>query len=356
MEKVIGMVAVLAVASVGSVQIATAQPDTEPFLLGPPKDDGPVVVRASFQVRDINDIDDEAETFEFDGVLKLTWHDERQAFDPAEAGVDEKIYQGAYQFNELSPAWFPQVVLVNESGLFEKHGVILRVQPDGTLTLVETVNAAAEADLNLRRYPFDRHRLDATFEVLGADNAEVVLRAESETASPSDDRGRTPQWTLTGVSTSTRDRQASYAGRRGVASAFVVSMDVQRESFFMVRLVVFPLALIVMLSWSVFWMERSSLGDRLAVSFIGILTAVAYQIVVSEILPHISYMTLMHGFLNLSFLIMCATVVINLVVGALDGQGRSEAGDRVDRHCRWIFPLTYFGLTLVMVGAAFAFF
>ena len=115
----------------------------EPFLLGPPKGDGPVVVRASFQVRDINDIDDEAETFEFGGVLKLTWHDERQAFDPAEAGVAEKIYQGAYQFNELSPAWYPQVVLVNESGLFEKHGVILRVQPDGTLTLVETVNAAA---------------------------------------------------------------------------------------------------------------------------------------------------------------------------------------------------------------------
>ena len=63
------------------------------------------------------------------------------------AGVDEKIYQGVYQFNEISPAWFPQVVLVNESGLFDKHGVILRIQPDGTSTLVETVNAAAEADL-----------------------------------------------------------------------------------------------------------------------------------------------------------------------------------------------------------------
>jgi hypothetical protein len=36
-------------------------------------------------------------------------------------GVAETIYQGAYQFNELSHAWFPQVVLVNESGLFEKH-------------------------------------------------------------------------------------------------------------------------------------------------------------------------------------------------------------------------------------------
>ena len=331
-------------------------PASEPFLTSPPKGDGPVVVRASFRLGDINDIDDEAETFEFQGVLTLRWQDQRQAFDPAEVGVDEKVYLGDYQFNELSPAWFPQIVLVNESGLYERRGVILRVQPDGTTTLVEKVGAIAEADLDLRRYPYDRHRVEAVFEVLGADNTEVVLQAESETADPSDDPVRTPQWTLEGVSTSTRDRRASYAGRRGIASAFVVTMDVQRESFFMVRLVVLPLVLIVMLSWSVFWMDRSSLGDRISVSFIGILTAVAYQMVVGDILPQISYMTLIHGFLNLSFVIMCLTVVVNLVVGALDQQGRSDAGDRVDRRSRWIFPLTYFGLIGVMVGITFIFF
>jgi hypothetical protein len=67
-------------------------------------------------------------------------------------------------------------------------------------------------------------------------------------------------------------------------------------------------------------------------------------------------MTLMHGFLNLSLFIMCATVVVNLVVGALDRRGRTDAGDLVDRRCRWIFPITYFGLILVMVGVTFTFF
>ena len=328
----------------------------ERFVLGPPVGDGPVVVRATFQLRDLNDIDDAAETFEFSGVLELSWRDERQAFDPATAGVDEKIYQGAFQFNEISPGWFPQVVLVNESGLFEKHGVVLRVQPDGTSTLVEAMNATAEADLGLRLYPFDRHRLDATFEVLGVDNTEVVLQAEPTAAGPFEHAVRTPQWKLTGVSTSTSERRGPHAGRRGVASTFVVSIDVERESFFVVRLVVIPLILIVMLSWSVFWMERSSLADRISVSFIGILTAVAYQIVISEIQPDISYMTLMHGFLNLSLILMGATVVINLVVGALDRGGKPDAGDRVDRWCRWIFPITYFGLISVMVGVGFAFF
>jgi len=129
--------------------------DGEGFVTVPPAQDGPVVVRASFDLRDINDIDDEAETFEFAGVLTLRWNDPRHAFDADEAGHDEKIYLGAYQFNEMFAGWFPQVVLVNESGQFDKHGTVLRVRADGTLTLIETVDAAAEADLNLRRHPFD---------------------------------------------------------------------------------------------------------------------------------------------------------------------------------------------------------
>jgi hypothetical protein len=102
-------------------------------------------------------------------------------------------------------------------------------------------------------------------------------------------------------------------------------------------------------------MERSSLGDRISVSFIGILTAVAYQMVVTDTLPQISYFTLIHGILNLSFLLMCSTVVINLVVGAFDKVGKIETGDLIDRRCRLIFPVIYFGLILVMVAVAFLF-
>lgn len=327
---------------------------THPSLLSPPPGQRPVIVRASLQLRDINEIDDAAETFEFGGVLKLTWMDARQAFDPAEAGVEEKTYQGSFQFNEIAPAWYPQVVLVNESGLYETLGVVLRVEPDGTSTLIQMVNAVAEADLDLRRYPFDAHRLDATFEVLGMDKDEVVF--ELEAIDSIHGKVRVPQWTLTDVVTSVRERQTWHAGHRGVASTFVVGMDVERDPFFIVRLVVLPLLLIVMLSWSVFWMETSSLADRISVSFIGILTAVAYQLVVTDIQPNISYMTLMHGFLNLSFFIMCATVLVNLRVGALDRKGMTEAGDRIDRRCRWMFPALYFGLNLLMVAVTFTFF
>ena len=73
----------------------------------------------------------------------------------------------------------------------------------------------------------------------------------------------------------------------------------------------------------------------------------------SEILPRISYFTLINMFLNISFFIMCMTVIVNLRVGYLDRQGLVEEGDRLDHRCRWLFPVIYFGLILVAIWIAF---
>lgn len=319
------------------------------ILLAPPQEVRPIVVRAFFHLRDINEINSAAETFDFSGVLTLKWHDPRQAFDPAVEGVKERVFQGGYQFNELAAGWYPQVILVNESGMYQKSGVVLRVQPDGTSTLIETLSATAKTKFNMRLYPFDSQRLEAVFDVLGFDRDEVLLKLDREPDSSFATKVPVPQWDITEVGLSVKDH-TPYSGFQGVSSALFGFVDVQRKSYYMIRLIVLPLIVIVLLSFSVFWMDRSSVGDRTSVSFIGILTAVAYQNLISDQMPHIAYITWMHSFLNLSFLTMCATVVINLVVSAADKRRAIELGDRIDRRCRWGFPLAYFGILLLTLG------
>ena len=353
----------MAVTTVPGNALALATPESEltttqsiKFMGGLPKKKGPVEVTVSFDLRDIDHIDDEAETFEFTGVLKLSWHDPRQTFDPIIEGIDEKIYQGNFQFNEVYSGWFPQLILVNESGLYEKHGVLLRVRSDGLLSLFETVNAVAKIDLDLRRYPIDQQRLYAVFHVLGFDSKEIVLRLKPDYNDGDlniEELFEIPQWHLTRIKSSIGTRNTPLIGKGATTSTFTVSIDLQRSSFFILRLVILPLIIIVMLSWSVFWMDKSSLGDRISVSFIGILTAVTYQVVMSEILPRISYFTMINVFLFISFLIMCMTVIVNLRVGYLDRHGMSEAGDRLDHHCRWAFPVIYFGVLLVITSMAY---
>jgi hypothetical protein len=321
---------------------------------GPPEGDGPVIVDIGFLLSNINAIYEEDETFDFEGVLSMHWKDPRLAFDPAETGYDQLYYQGDYEFSEVFNGWWPQVFLANEAGRFDREGVMLRITPEGDVYYTEEIDAIAKSSLALARYPFDEQQLVAIFEVLGLDKNQVVLRADDGTSGIWEDdhhQVRVPQWGPPQLSTSVVEYAPVYLdGGDEHVTAFRMQIDIKRDSLYTLRLVALPVVIFVFMSWSVFWMERSSLGDRMDVSFIGILTVVAYQIMFSASLPKISYITVLMSFMIISFLIMCCSIVINLWVAALDNTGRKAEGDRVDRLCRIFFPLAYVVLT-VSVGS-----
>jgi len=324
--------------------VATAA-RAEPFLLGPPDSDGPVRVSVGFFLSDVNEVDERRETFEFEAIVTLTWRDPRQAFDPDALGVGERVYQGDYQFAEVFDGWWPQLFLANESGGFESQGVILRVAPDGAMTLVTEINAVAEMPMQLRRFPFDRQDFEAHFQVLGYGRERVVLVPDPTTTGEAGEGVNIAQWELVDLRVSERDSSPiRLDGTERPSSQLVVTLEMARESAHMLQVVVAPLTLLVVLTFCVFWMDRESLGDRMDISFIGILTVVAYQIIVSDTMPGIAYFTLMSGFLYSTYVVLAVGVIINIVVSKLDQSGRRELGDRVDRTCRWAVPGGFFAV------------
>ena len=314
-------------------------------LRGPPLRDTPTQVRVGVFLSDVNAVTEQEETFEFEGILTAAWRDQRLAFDPAEVGTAEKVYQGDYQFSEVFDGWWPQLFLANESGQFQTQSVLVRVMPDGTITWTQEFNAVAEMPMQLQRFPFDRQRFEATFQVLGFGPDRVVLVADPTTTGHMAQGVSIAQWRLDGIEVASREAGVAYAGgATGRVSQLVVTLDMAREPGHLLRVVVAPLALLVLLTFTVFWMDRESLGDRMDISFIGILSVVAYQIVVSDHMPAIAYFTLMHGFLYSTYLLLAASVVVNLAVAKLDQAGRQSRGNRIDAACRWAFPLAFVGL------------
>lgn len=312
--------------------------------LSPPGHDEPTDVLLDFALYDVNNIDGVSETFEFTGVLKLTWRDPRQAFDPDIEGVREKIYQGDHQFGEVVSLWYPQVVLLNQAGGYDITGVQLRIRSDGTLTLTQMITAVAETELDMRAFPFDAHRLEAVFVILGHTVEEVNLRSE-HTARNDSKSIRIPGWSLDAIALSTQDY---FVGGANPVPAAILSIRAARKAVYIRRLITFPMFVIVLLSFSIFWMDKSSLADRNSISFIGVLTNVSFQQSVMSVTPPVSYITLLNAFLFISFLLVALTVPINLIVAHLDKKGRFDLGDKVDRQCRWLFPLVYFSLTAVI--------
>jgi len=275
----------------------------------------------------------------------IQWHDSRQAFDVEALGLKERIYQGSFQFSELYDGWWPQLILTNESGDFSRRGNLLRIQPDGMMTYIEELDVSTKSPMQMGSFPFDSQTCTASFEALGFDVSEVLLRANPQNSDSKLQNVTVDDWRFIGFATSTSENGPLHADSgQNLQSTFHVNIEVERDTGFILREIVAPLIMLIMLSWSVFWMDRESLGDRMDISFIGVLTVVAFQILVNEQLPRISYFTLMSTFLYINYLLLCGSVIMNLVVGWLDRSGQKKLGNRIDIYCRWIFPASYFGL------------
>ena len=303
---------------------------------------------------DIVEISEGSKTVELEAILTVSWQDDRLRFDPAEAGAEELVYQGDYQFSEIATGWWPQLFLRNESGAYERQGMLLRVRPDGAVQYDEEFRAVAEVEMDLRRIPFDDQVFTLVFEPLGFAADQVHLEPDPDWTSTRSDHVSVRQWTIGQVTGAAEEVDLGMqSGREVAVSAVSFSVPASRDPGFLLRTIVLPLLILVALSWSVFWMDTSLLSDRMAISFLGILTVVAFQIVVSEQQPRIPYFTILSSFLLISYLVLVASVIVNLRVGALDRAGHVAQGNRLDRRCRWLFPAAFSIVNLLMVGYFF---
>ena len=96
-------------------------------------------------------------------------------------------------------------------------------------------------------------------------------------------------------------------------------------------------------------MSKESLSTRVNITFIGILSVVAYYFVVLDNVPDIPYLTMMDAFMIATFLSLAATVVVSFVVEKQNRSGRKSVGDKIDYVCRWAFPLGYATITGLIV-------
>jgi hypothetical protein len=289
----------------------------------------------------------------------MSWKDPREAFDPVAEGANERVFKGSFQLAEVYDGWWPQVMLANQSSDFNREGVVLRIEPDGTAWYVEEFDASAESPLDMRFFPFDQQNLQLHFKFLGYSSDEVrfqPVEAYSKLLPQQGNPVGNAAWTVVGFDVSANEEQSAIAGPgiTGTGSTLQVDITAKRRSGFLLRTVVLPLALIIALSWVIFWMDRESISNRMDISFIALLTVVAFQIMVEQALPPIPDFTVMSGFLAINYILMAATILVTLRVDQLDRAGRYADGDRLDRRCRWVFPLLYFVISPLLLFAVVA--
>lgn len=328
----------------------------EPIPAGMPNPPArPTRVRCAVLIIDVVELDDVNENFQAEIAVLASWNDPRLAFDPQVEGTDVKRFQGAFQFYELFKGWWPQLLILNEVGRSDPKAVMLTIQPDGTVQYREQRDAVFETPMALHDFPFDTQRLKASMIPFGSTTDEVLLEVDEQYAGATDDLVRREQdvnvsgWNLQHLTMAVDETFVLTGTGQTRFSRLVTTIQLERRSWQYVWEILFPLIVLVSVVWSIFWVEIDSLADRLNISFIGVLTIVAYQFVLVENMPRMSYLTFLDSVLIASFVMMALTVPQSLLIHSLVRKGRQRLGRTIDRTSRWAFPLAYL-LTLAAVA------
>ena len=307
----------------------------------------PTIVKCGLFILDIVDIDDVNETFEAEIAIVANWDDPRLVFDPEEEGTDKKIFQGEFQFNEIFTGWWPQLVIINQIGRGDTNAIKISVLPDGKVTYLEQRNVRLETPMALYDYPFDIQNLRAFMIPFGNTSEEVVLEVDDRYRETTDSYAKREStvnvagWDFLKLNMDVDSTQIQLHEEAPMFSRMITTIVLERQSWQIVWVLLFPLVVLVSMAWSTFWLDPESISDRLNISFVGVLTIVAYQFVVIDNMPRNSYLTFTDTLLLVSFLITSLTIPHSLYVKSLTERNRTPMAHHFDKICRWAFPFAY---------------
>lgn len=326
----------LVVASLVSTSSGAEAPvPLAPTAVRPGAEAGATEVFVVVWATDLAKIDSANQTFDASLFVNLRWHDPRLAHGDA-AGKN-------YALDDI---WHPNWVVANDDGSVKQTlSPIAHAAADGTVSLRQRFVGAFMQKLDLRKFPFDQHGFRAHFVALGHRPEEIRFLPDERavTAGMSQGTGFAKSLTMVDWSVDTPTAFAApYHAAPGLdVAGYAFEFQAKREVHHYVVKVIIPLLLIVMMSWTVFWIDPTAGGPQISVAVTSMLTLIAYRFAVGTEVPKLPYLTRLDAFILASSLLVFFSLIEVLFTTRYATDGRVDLARRIDRRCRWIFPLVF---------------
>jgi hypothetical protein len=294
----------------------------------------PTRVLVGLYVIDIPRVDDAAHTYMVDFVLSLQWKDPRLA--DKSQGIPR-----VHRKLGFDDVWNPQPRLINQRQLEMLLPQVVEVDPGGTVTYRQRIDATLSSRVNLRDFPFDRHVL--AIEIVSVNyGPEEVLFVVDESMMGQVDEPTIADWWV-GPGTAVVDTKYIPALDRKF-SRFAYEFEVKRYSGYYFWKMIVPLSIIIVMSWTVFWIDPSQFGPQTGISITAMLTLIVYMHRVGDLLPRVPYLTRADEFIIGSLFLVFLAFLEAVATGALAAQGKGALARRLDRWARWVSPASFAGL------------
>ena len=120
-----------------------------------------------------------------------------------------------------------------------------------------------------------------------------------------------------------------------------VLFDIERLSNYYVFKVMLPIFFLLLISWSVFWINPKDLESRVTVSIVCLLSLIAYNFVIDNDLPKLGYLTFMDRFILISYIFSGIPTIQTIITRYLFDNGKKELSLIFDRNSKIFVPPSY---------------
>jgi hypothetical protein len=306
-----------------------------PLIDRPDANSGPTEISVGMWVADISSIDSAQQTFTAEIAVVLRWKDPRLVH----TGIGVVRYP-------LEQNWHPRVGIVNETNsVSRKMPDSVEVDPDGMVTYRQLYVGAFTQPLRLQSFPFDRQTFRVQLVAVRYQSNEVTfvpdpvwIRAGLKEAGGIAASVTLPDWTIEKwelkslLYALTPDQQYS-----SYAFEFTAARNV---SHYILK-VMFPLVLIVIMSWAVFWLDPIHSSAQISIAITSMLTLIAYRFATDNQLPRLPYMTRLDAFILMGTVLIFFSLIEVITTTILETNHRARLAKTIDRCCRLIFPAIF---------------
>ena len=232
----------------------------------------------------------------------------------------------------------PLLLVLNSRKLRKKLEPIVEVSRTGTVLFRQRYQGTLSTPMNLENFPMDRQLFKV--EVGSLDNRNRFLIPDEARSGP--------MQTFTVAGWAVAEEEPMLAGDAlapdGVNTFSTVTAvyAAERNSVFFAWKLFIPLGLIVLMAYTVFWLDPTVLSTQVSISTSTVFTLIAYNFALSSILPQVSYLTRADLYLIGCMLLVFGALGEAVVTGVLAGdEARVALARRIDVIARFVYPALF---------------
>ena len=122
---------------------------------------------------------------------------------------------------------------------------------------------------------------------------------------------------------------------------FIVEIGAERVTNYYIFKIIIPIILILSISWSVFWIDRAQIEAKANITIVALLSLIAYNLIMDDVIPKLDYLTFMDAFIFLSYLYTGAATIL-CIYSFYRYKKYKRKINLVDYYAKLLGPISYF--------------